>query len=922
MIRLVLSLFLFSVVYADGQAPTFMPIDPSEDFYSSSDVYLEVQVMDQSELSQVSLYYRFSGNESFTQLTMEKELYYVGEIPESEVIPGRLEYYFFARDEFGNQSTWPEGGEESPESIPIFEPLYSGGESGDILVEMLNPTPNESNDDASIIILSLYDPEGSIDLSNIKLYINDEDVSESIFKSVDMVTYVSQTPLEPGEHEVLFQLADQEGMYLQKLFEFSIAEIDVAQFEKVDWKEVIQLKGSLSYDSDYDEFFGKDRPDNRPFDSHKLNASVKFTLGPVKVKSSALINTHLIDETAKSNLERSQPLDRLKFGLSSPSLDFKYGDFSTEFSELTLKGTRVRGMYSRLKLGPWKTSVLSGNTKELISFENLTDFDPGLNVWNEGEDFTDSNENGMWDDADQFIDEDGNGVWDEGEELTSDYNGNGEWDDAEDFVDVPKYDWLQVDDSTESVNLADHTKGTASRKMNALRTELDFSAFNFGINVLTSYDDIDEYALPFEELYSQYTFLGNAVAGTDFTLRLNNKKTQLKVETAISLMNDLNGTPIDTLAESLDMPESQLNQTKDLFSAIEDVVGFNINSDLIIGSSEGRGISVPLPNMDSLDVQDYLLNDVLKNGTYRFTFKIPIEFEENDFDIQAEYKRIPSNFVSLGNSSIQTDIQGLKSSIKGRLFKNKLSLSCGYDNESDNLMGESADEKLKSSTTTTKSQSFGFGINIPEYPTFNYSIRIMDREGVSIEDESLTASNKTMTHTISPSYKFDTENNTNVSVSANIMMMNYNDNLYDASDATMTNSNFTTGSYTGSLGLRFDSPLTFNLGGGISINTPEDSNMMPTQFLVVSSKLGYKFWEKTLSTFLGLNMVSGGKDADALGEGEIDNLKLTVKLGAQYKLSKNLSIGLNTDYIILSDKVNPTNDFSELKGKIKLKIGF
>ena len=59
-------------------------------------------------------------------------------------------------------------------------------------------------------------------------------------------------------------------------------------------------------------------------------------------------------------------------------------------------------------------------------------------------------------------------------------------------------------------------------------------------------------------------------------------------------------------------------------------------------------------------------------------------------------------------------------------------------------------------------------------------------------------------------------------------------------------------------------------------------------------------------------MVSGGKDADAEGEGEIDNLKLTFKLGAQYKLSKNFSIGFNTDYIILSDKVNPANDFSEL----------
>ena len=334
----------------------------------------------------------------------------------------------------------------------------------------------------------------------------------SIFKSVDMVTYVPQTPLESGEHEVLFQLADQEGMYLQKQFNFSIADIDVAQLEKVNWKDVINLKGSLSYDSDYDEFYGKDRPENRPFDSHKLNASVKFSLGSVKIKSSALINTHIIDETAKSNLERSQPLDRLKFGLTSPLLDFKYGDFSTEFSELTLKGTRVRGIYSRIKFGPWRTSILTGNTKELISFENLTEFDPGLNIWNEGEELTvDSDGDGEWDDAEEFEDENNNEEWDEGESF-ADSNNNNTWDDADEFIDQPMYDWLQVDDSTESVNLVNHTKGTASRKMNALRTELDFSAFNFGINVLTSYDDIDEYGLPFEELYSQYTFLGNAVA--------------------------------------------------------------------------------------------------------------------------------------------------------------------------------------------------------------------------------------------------------------------------------------------------------------------------------------------------------------------------------------------------------------------------
>lgn len=866
--RFIVIIFIFSMIWADGQSPIFMPIEPTEDFYSGSDVHLEVQISDQSSILDVYLYYRFSTETSFSSIPMVREISYMGIIPGVDVIPGRMEYYFFARDEHGNQSTWPVDGENAPEGYPVFEPLLAGGSHGNISIDLLNPPANETSKDASIIILSLYDPEGSIDLNNIRLIVDNVDVSKFIYKSVDMVTYVPNIPLESGKHKVEFQLADDEGIFLHKKFKFKLAEIDLSFAEKIDWRKKFKFKGNISYNSDYDEFFGKDRPENRPMDSHKLNTSFKLRIGNVKIKTSALFNTHLMDKDAQENLERRQPINRIKFGLSSPYLDFRYGDFSTEFSEFSLKGTRVRGIYTKFKLGPWNTSIVSGNTKEQISSITET-------------------------------------------EIDSIY-----W--TQIFLDVTE------DDST--FTFVNHTKGTASRRMKAFRTELDFSKFNFGISALTSYDDLDEYNLEFNELYNQYTFLGNAVVGTDFTLLLNNKKTQFKAETAISLMNDLRGTPVDKLAESLDMPENQLNETKKLFNKIEDLVGFNINSDMIIGSSEGRGISVPLPDMDSLDASDYLINylinDVIKQGTYRLTFKTPLEFDDYNFDFNAVYKRVPANFVSLGNSSIQTDIQGIKSSLKTRLFENQLSINLNYENEHDNLMGDKPEEKLKTSTTTSNTSSAGFGLTLSELPSINYSFRTLNRQGISVEDNSITASNKTITHTISPSYKFDLKSGTNVSMNGNIMYMMYKDNLYNPNDTSSTNSNFTTGSYTGSFALRFDSPLTINMGGGLSVNTPESVSIMSTHFFVLSTKVGYKFWEKALSTFLGLNLVSGGKDADANGEGEIDNLKLTIKGGAQYKIAKNMSIGLNVDFISLTDNVSADNDYSELKGKIKFKIGF
>jgi opacity protein-like surface antigen len=198
----------------------------------------------------------------------------------------------------------------------------------------------------------------------------------------------------------------------------------------------------------------------------------------------------------------------------------------------------------------------------------------------------------------------------------------------------------------------------------------------------------------------------------------------------------------------------------------------------------------------------------------------------------------------------------------------------------------------------------------------------MDRDGISVQNSELVTSNQTVTHTITPSYKFNTTNKLNISIGGNIMMMSFIDNLFDSFDETATNTNFNTGSYTGTLGLRFDSPLTINMGGGISINSPEDINSTDTKFTVFTSKIGYKFLEKTMSTFFGVNIVSGNKVADIDGNGGIDNLKMTLKAGFQYKLSSNMSLGLNMDFISLTDNLVPDNDFTELKAKIKFKMGF
>ena len=66
--KLICILLLSAWLLADGQAPTFMPIEPSEDFYTGSDVTMEIQVSDQSTIKDMLVFYRFESEESFSSL--------------------------------------------------------------------------------------------------------------------------------------------------------------------------------------------------------------------------------------------------------------------------------------------------------------------------------------------------------------------------------------------------------------------------------------------------------------------------------------------------------------------------------------------------------------------------------------------------------------------------------------------------------------------------------------------------------------------------------------------------------------------------------------------------------------------------------------------------------------------------------------
>ena len=117
--NLIITYFIFiisSFGYSqnDGQPPLFINIEPIETYYNNSTIELETQVTDLSTISKVILYYKFSEDNGYSSIIMNQDINYFGTIPSTEVTEGKMEYYFFAEDVYGNQSQYPEDGEVAP----------------------------------------------------------------------------------------------------------------------------------------------------------------------------------------------------------------------------------------------------------------------------------------------------------------------------------------------------------------------------------------------------------------------------------------------------------------------------------------------------------------------------------------------------------------------------------------------------------------------------------------------------------------------------------------------------------------------------------------------------------------------------------------------------------------------------------------
>ncbi|SVB36492.1 uncharacterized protein METZ01_LOCUS189346, partial [marine metagenome] len=397
-----------------------------------------------------------------------------------------------------------------------------------------------------------------------------------------------------------------------------------------------------------------------------------------------------------------------------------------------------------------------------------------------------------------------------------------------------------------------YQKGSPIRELQGFRTSKDFYKHaKFGISAIRSLDLRDEDLIPYIAL-DDYTYEGNIAAAGDFMFHFNNDRTVLRGEYGISMtINqsypdtlllkrihnidqslysytnwngvdycyqnepcseddwgdfgiDINGDTLITTPESQlieGVSDSLLNEisiSRENLKDFENILGFSINDD-INGYAEGRGVS----GLTGPEVGNFIDGNVgeridllLKKPAFKVVFKTPIILSFTEFKFQTELNQAPLNYVSHGSSSIQTDVRNWKNKLGFKLMKNQLNFSFGYDYQKKSPWDpESEDDgEYKRSITDTKSGSIG--LSFRKYPGLNYSIRIQNREDMTVNFtngaliEATTGLKNIFTHTLAPTYKISF-GATNINLSGNITLVNDLDLLSDTTGCyTVLNNTF------------------------------------------------------------------------------------------------------------------------------------
>jgi hypothetical protein len=298
-----------------------------------------------TDVEEANLFYREKGEDVFDRIEMiDAGGKYVARIAGKEVNPNGLEYYMSVNLDDGQEITFPE---VEPKSIPIEIAVKPNEDSPSSLETIiLSPEKNETILKEDLLIaVSLFNGEGLLDLNSVILLLDGMDITSQANITVDLISYVPYQ-IRSGEHIVELRMNDIEGNELPALrWNFYVIEEPTPV-------KLVNIRGRIYGDSRYEKI-----SDEKVW-RNKLDIKFDGNYNWLNYAGRAFITS---DE--KSYL---QPRDRYFLSLSNSWFRLNFGDTNPMFSDLVLRGRRVRGLSVNLRSKWSSLGFVFGQTNRKI----------------------------------------------------------------------------------------------------------------------------------------------------------------------------------------------------------------------------------------------------------------------------------------------------------------------------------------------------------------------------------------------------------------------------------------------------------------------------------------------------------------------------------------------------------------------------
>ncbi len=856
---------------------------------------IKAQIIDDTEVSRVTLYYRKPGETNYNSIEMklkDDRLYY-RELKKELGMEGFVEYYLVAQDTSGNESTVPG---ISPASNPMTTSMDGSVNISADEIVLGSPEPGMVYDSGDqLVMVTFYRTGRQIDFNTIRLRIDKVDrTSEAEFVG-NTLLWEPRRPLTDGVHEIEVIARATDGEPVGPNI----------------WTFSVKTRMAMPLGAEGDFYLGIQRDErsqnaqNVPLWNNKIDLGLRGQTGWLNWRAGVMLSSEETPFLTSETLPDRQPINRYYLEGNTRHWSVRVGDSNPTFSDLSLKGILVRGLNLQFKSNRFNTNFVYGyNQREINESINII-----------GSEFSQI-------DTDTYVS-------------------------AGDTLNTAGGSLIAImDQNTGAYNIYEYEPGTPRRNVIGLKMDVSpvrnkYATWKIGFNFFGAEDDSTtlDYRYDADNQTRYYTYIANE---DPFFTDYKPKKNWVGTLQTSLIFND-NKSEISAEFGGTIVTENMFSYiSEDIQKDLEDITKTIDESVFIINGSTQT-------SFDKLKLKD----DPAKGATdaltsvYRFSLLTEVPIPMTRTRLKAEVYRTPTHYVSLGNPQQKTDIGGFKFDIRTRILNNQLSLNLGYDAYSDNINNErkqysDADYGQKDLTKDTAVTNFSVTANprmFGEYsPSATLGYRIYNAKNdldISINTpvkafngttSMIDASTNTLMLTFGGVLPVGMQRHTgmlsisNMAITDNRPLEDYD--LNESNNLTvMFNLNSQINPLPVSITASFGhtSNKSYRKEGDITSGYTRDEIATGITLLNVSGTYKW-FRDKRLKTTAGLGYIGSSNDESGLYE--INNSKISFRVEADYNLTSVSSVGALVRFMNYTDNVSSDNDYTEPIIGINLKSTF